>query len=72
MKRPSEEVVHQIASMARQYPLFVEWLSEWRMHELEQIPYTTNNAAVAQGRCQVLSELNKLVISSPELLAKSR
>jgi hypothetical protein len=72
MKRPSEEVVKQLANISRQYPLFVEWLAEWRQLELDHLPYATNNAATVQGRCQVLSEMHKLVITSSELAAKSR
>lgn len=72
MKRPSEEVVQAVAAINRQYPLFVEWLYEWRIQEFEQLPNVTTNVATAQGRCQVLSEICKLVKNSPELVAKSR
>lgn len=43
------------------------------MRELEQLPNVAQPAvAVAQGRCQVLTELCKLLQDSPELAAKSR
>jgi hypothetical protein len=43
------------------------------MRELEQLPNVTQPAVgVAQGRCQVLTELCKLLQDSPELVAKSR
>jgi hypothetical protein len=72
MRRPSDEVVQAMAAINRQYPLFVEWLYEWRLQEFEQLPSVTTNVATAQGRCQVLSEICKLVKNSPELVAKSR
>jgi hypothetical protein len=43
------------------------------MRELEQLPNVAQSAVgVAQGRCQVLTELCKLLQDSPELVAKSR
>lgn len=71
MIRPSPEVIKALAVSARQYPAIVEWLEEWRMHELKQLPNVTQNTALAQGRCQVLSEIFKFVSESHELAAKS-
>ena len=71
MIRPDEKVVNALAIMVRQYPELVEFFAAWRMHELEQLPSALNNAALMQGRCQVLGELYKLVKESPELAAKS-
>lgn len=71
MIRPSSEVTKALAASVRQYPEIVTWLQEWRMHELEQLPSVAQNTALAQGRCQVLSELSKLVSESPEIAAKS-
>lgn len=42
------------------------------MSELERLPSAGQNVALAQGRCQVLGELYKLVSESPDLAAKSR
>ena len=70
MIRPSPEVVKLWAVTARQFPELLAWLDEWKNHELAQLPYARDNTAVAQGRCQVLSELVKLVKESPELAAK--
>lgn len=71
MIRPDEKVVKALAIMVRQYPELAEFFAAWRMHELEQLPSALNNAALMQGRCQVLGELHKLVKESPELVAKS-
>lgn len=73
MIRPDPEVVEKLARIAAAYPDIVEWLNEWRMHELEQLPSVASTiVATAQGRCQVLTELCKLVNNSRELSAQSR
>jgi hypothetical protein len=71
MIRPDPKVVKAFAITSRQYPEILEYLEAWRMRELEQLPSAINNAALMQGRCQVLNELYKLVKESPELAAKS-
>jgi hypothetical protein len=71
MIRPTPEVTKAFAASVRQYPVLAEWLAEWRMHELEQLPSVAQNTALAQGRCQVLTELSKFVSESPEIAAKS-
>lgn len=70
MIRPSDEVVKSFASVVRQYPLILTFLTEWKNHELEQLPFATGASAVSQGRCQVLAELVKLATNSPDLAAK--
>lgn len=72
MIRPEPEVIQAFGAAVRQYPAIAEWLAQWRQHELEQLPNVTQNAALAQGRCQVLGELSKFVSESPELAAKSK
>lgn len=72
MKRPSPEVIKALAQMEHQYPAVGEWLGEWATHELTQLPNVTQSTALAQGRCQVLLELMKLIEESPELAAKSK
>jgi len=69
--RPDPKVIKALALSVRQYPELLDWLKEWRYHELEQLPSAVNNAALMQGRCQVLGELYKLAKESPELAAKS-
>ena len=72
MIRPTPEVMKSLAVMSRQYPEILTWLTEWQTHELEKLPSVLQNTALAQGRCQVLSELVKLITESPEILtAKS-
>jgi len=71
MIRPDEKTVKALAIAVRQYPEIMEYIASWRTHELKQLPHAVNNAALMQGRCQVLGELYKLVKESPELAAKS-
>lgn len=71
MIRPDERTVKAFAIAVRQFPEILEFLAAWRMHELEQLPNAVNNAALMQGRCQVLGEIYKLAKESPELAAKS-
>lgn len=73
MTRPDPELIRVLTNMTGQYPMFVEWLGSWRQRELETLPNIAPQAvAIAQGRCQVLTELLKLLQDSPELAAKSR
>lgn len=72
MIRPDERVIKALAVTARQYPEVLEWLRDWRQHELEQLPMAVNNPAPLQGRCQVLGELYKLVKEAPDLAAKGK
>ena len=73
MKRPSPEVVKAIAQIVKQYPEFAQWVQEWGSDELSRLPnVAAENVTLAQGRCQVLLELVKLVVESPELAAKSK
>ena len=71
MIKPDPEVVHALAPSVHQYPILKEWIDNWRMHELEQLPNVATNTALAQGRCQVLSELHKLLRDAPSISAKS-
>lgn len=70
MIRPTDEVVKAFASVVRQYPQVLTFLTEWKAHELEQLPFAMSASAVSQGRCQVLAELVKLATNSPDLAAK--
>jgi hypothetical protein len=72
MIRPTPEVTKALAACVNQYPALADWLAEWRQHELEQLPsVASQSVALAQGRCQVLTELSKFVNESPEIAAKS-
>jgi hypothetical protein len=72
MIRPDAKVVQALAVTARQYPEILDWLAQWRQHELEQLPMALNNPAPLQGRCQVLGELYKLVKDAPAIAAKPK
>ena len=72
MKQAPPELILALANSVRQYPVIQEWLGEWRMSELERLPSVGQNVTLAQGRCQVLGELYKLVSESPDLAAKPR
>lgn len=70
MIRPDEPVIKALAICVRQHPELLEWLENWRSHELDQLPSAVNNPAVYQGRCQVLGELYKFAKDAPALAAK--
>ena len=70
MIRPDPKVIKALAVTARSYPEVVDWLRDWRQHELEQLPMAVTNPAPLQGRCQVLGELYRLVKDAPDLAAK--
>jgi hypothetical protein len=72
MKRPSPEVVKALAGAVSQFPEFARWIEAWYRQELEQLPSVGQNVVLAQGRCQVLKELNELVTKSPDMAAQSR
>jgi len=72
MIRPDPAIVARLANIVTHNKEFVQWLNNWRQHELEQLPNVSSNAVgIAQGRCQVLTELCKLVNNSREFVAQS-
>jgi hypothetical protein len=71
--RPDPELVKTINALGGHFPRFVEWLTAWRQYELERLPSASaDTVAIMQGRCQVLTELCKLVQDAPELVAQSK
>lgn len=71
MIRPDERTLHGLAKLARHNSDVATWLEDCYRTELERLPYAGENSAVMQGRCQVLSELTKLIREAPEtVLAK--
>lgn len=70
MIKPDPQIVRSVAAVVRQHPELLEWIGEWRTHELDQLPNAINNPAVYQGRCQVLGELYKFAKDAPSLAAK--
>lgn len=67
--RPTAEVIKALAVVSRSHPIVVEYISDWLDKELTQLPFASANPALSQGRCQVLSELNKLIKDAPDLAA---
>lgn len=70
MIRPEPKTIKAVALAVRQYPEILQYLEEWRMHELEMLPNAINNPAVSQGRCQVLGELYRFAKDAPSIAAK--
>jgi hypothetical protein len=70
MIRPDPKVIKAVALAVRQYPEILNYLEEWRMHELEMLPNAINSPAVSQGRCQVLGELYRFAKDAPSIAAK--
>ena len=66
MKRPDDKVIKALALATRQFPEILEWLGDWRAHELDSLPYATNTPTLSQGRCQVLCELYKFAKEAPD------
>lgn len=72
MRKPTDDEIRVLGRVAVNNPAFVEWLGQVRDVELNQLPHVVNATAVAQGRCQVLTELHKLLKQAPELAAQLR
>lgn len=70
MIKPEPHLIKAMAHIVRTHPEFLEWVTDWRMHELEQLPHAIVNPTVFQGRCQVLGELYKFAKDAPALAAK--
>jgi len=70
MIRPPAEVA---MALARASNVLLPWLQEMRQRELENLPFAASTSvAIAQGRCQVLTELYRMVQSSPDMVAQLR
>ena len=73
MIKPDPQTLQTLAQIARLHPTFIDWLEGWRQRELDNLPNVlTSHVGVAQGRCQVLTELYKVLKDSPELAAQLR
>lgn len=70
MRAPNADELKQLAAVAKMYPAATTYFREWKDKELEQLPSVTGNTMIAQGRCQVLMELVKLLQNAPDLAAK--
>ncbi len=70
MQKPDAEVVKVLAFLVKQYPELLDWFENWNLQELKTLPYSLNNPALQQGRCQVLGEITRLLREAPEAAAK--
>lgn len=61
MITPDERVQHDVVRLRGNAQAFVEFVKQWHKHELDRLPYTQQATAIAQGRCQVLKELERLL-----------
>jgi hypothetical protein len=69
MIRPDPNVLKVITGLSRNRD-FVDWLENWRRTELDRLPNVQpDTVQVAQGRCQVLTELYKLIQDTKNLPA---
>lgn len=66
MMRPSEEQLHNLQAMARQYPEFLQYLTDWRRKEMEQLLHARENLGVLQGRAQLLTEMQRILTGRVE------
>mgnify|MGYP003641533684 CR=1 FL=1 len=65
MIQPDKETVRAFAHIVQNVPRVAKYLEDQYRTELERLPLTANNVAVAQGRCQVLGEVCKLLSEAP-------
>ncbi len=70
MKQPDNSVMRGLAHIVQNVPAVRDWLIECADIELNRLPQSVNNLAVAQGRCQVLEELRKLLEEAPDHVAQ--
>jgi hypothetical protein len=64
--KPSAEQLHTLRTIARQYPDFIQYLTDWRRKEMEQLPYARENLGVLQGRAQLLTEMQRNLTGTVE------
>lgn len=73
MIRPDDREFAAISQVAKHNPEFVQWVTNWYNHELRQLPNVSSSSVqLAQGRCQVLTELHKLLQDSTTSTAQPR
>lgn len=69
MIQPDKDTIKAFAHVAQNVPRVAKFFNEQYRSELERLPATVNNLAVAQGRCQVLGEVCKLLTDAPNAAA---
>lgn len=71
MLRPDARTTQSLTNLMRSHPDVVTWLEASLDKELRAMPYTAQAmVAVAQGRCQLLTELLNMVKQSPNASAR--
>lgn len=70
MIKPEPQIIKGLAAAVRQHPEVLKWLDGVLGHEMKRLPYAVENAAMFQGRCQVLVELIEFAKESPAIAAK--
>jgi hypothetical protein len=70
MIKPAPQIIQGLALAVRQHPELLAWLDGVYAHEMKRLPWAVENAAVFQGRCQMLVELLEFAKESPNLAAK--
>lgn len=69
MTRPDKETLEQLARAVKHYPKVLEWIRAWRQSELDRLPNALDRVAVAQGRCQILNDLDRVIAEALQSLA---
>jgi hypothetical protein len=68
--KPEPRVIKAMGMFVRQHPDFLEWLEGVYNRELEALPSVIINVGIAQGRCQALGDIVKLMKDAPSIAAK--
>lgn len=72
MIQPERDTLQAIALLKSHNPLIYNWLREWHKLELNRLPVVLVNTGVAQGRCQVLSDILNIIENPTPTVAKPR
>lgn len=70
MIKPSYETTKALAQMITTYPYVLTFFDDWYNKETKALPLAVSNVGQAQGRCQVLGELSRLLHDVKEMAAK--
>jgi hypothetical protein len=70
MIKPEPQIIKGIAMAVRQHPELLAWMEGVFAHEIKRLPWSIDNPAVFQGRCQMLSELIEFAKEAPAIAAK--
>jgi hypothetical protein len=70
MIKPEPQIIKGLAMAVRQHPELLAWMEGVFAHEIKRLPWSIDNPAVFQGRCQMLSELIEFAKEAPAIAAK--